>query len=179
MRERVSTSSSNYDRLKPKQKAFVDYYLSELGNATEAARKAGYRGNDRTLQSVGKENLSKPLIAEAIKERQDLIESKRLKTLEEALVKLGQIAFDDSRGPAQVAALVSFIKLRSHNGEEAKEKSEIRKAQVKYIEAKTAEVGVAAPQDDGLPKGVIRGPLRGQLTEEERAQAANELEPTT
>ena len=30
-------------KLTPKQKAFADYYI-ETGNATEAARKAGYKG---------------------------------------------------------------------------------------------------------------------------------------
>ena len=32
------------------------------GNATEAARIAGYKGNDATLSAVGSENLRKPLI---------------------------------------------------------------------------------------------------------------------
>lgn len=40
------------------------------GNATEAARRAGYEGNDVTLAAVGSENLRKPLIAEAIKARE-------------------------------------------------------------------------------------------------------------
>ena len=35
-----------------KQKAFADYYI-EFGNATEAARQAGYKGNDVTLAAVG------------------------------------------------------------------------------------------------------------------------------
>ena len=37
-------------------------------NATEAARRAGYRGNDNTLASTGAENLTKPAIADAIKD---------------------------------------------------------------------------------------------------------------
>lgn len=42
---------------------FVDSYLSNGFNATEAARKAGYKGNDHTLSTVGYENLRKPEIA--------------------------------------------------------------------------------------------------------------------
>lgn len=38
-------------------------------NATEAARRAGYQGNDNTLGSVGWENLQKPAIADRIKQR--------------------------------------------------------------------------------------------------------------
>jgi len=40
-----------------KQQKFVDSYS---GNATEAARLAGYAGNDTTLASIGNENLRKP-----------------------------------------------------------------------------------------------------------------------
>jgi len=39
------------------------------GNATKAARMAGYGGSDTTLASVGAENLKKPQILEAVKER--------------------------------------------------------------------------------------------------------------
>lgn len=52
----------------PKQKAFADYYI-QTGNATEAARKAKYKGNNITLGAVGAENLKKPQIAAYIAER--------------------------------------------------------------------------------------------------------------
>lgn len=39
------------------------------GNATEAARIAGYKGNRQTLGSVGEENLRKPEIIAAIQAR--------------------------------------------------------------------------------------------------------------
>ena len=54
--------------LTPKQKAFADYYI-ECGNATEAARKAGY--SESTAQQIGSENLSKPLISEYIAARME------------------------------------------------------------------------------------------------------------
>ena len=53
--------------LTPKQKAFADYYV-ELGNATEAARRAGYKGNAKTLTVVASENLAKPCISQYIAE---------------------------------------------------------------------------------------------------------------
>ena len=52
--------------LTPKQKAFADYYI-ECGNASEAARKAGY--SPKTAGAIGEENLKKPEISAYIDER--------------------------------------------------------------------------------------------------------------
>ena len=61
--------------LKPlslKQRMFIEAYVGvSAGNATDAARRAGYRGNDKTLEAVGRENLAKPRIAEAVSIRVD------------------------------------------------------------------------------------------------------------
>lgn len=46
-------------KLTEKQKRFADYYI-ELGNATEAAKRAGY--SHKTAKSIGQENLTKPAI---------------------------------------------------------------------------------------------------------------------
>ena len=53
--------------LTPKQLSFTEHYTDSgnketFGNATESARQANYRGNDGTLQSIGAENLLKPVI---------------------------------------------------------------------------------------------------------------------
>lgn len=55
--------------LTPRQLKFIEAYK---GNATDAARKAGYKGNDATLGAVGYENLRKPQIRKAIKKRFDI-----------------------------------------------------------------------------------------------------------
>jgi len=55
-------------RLTNKQRVFVEEYL-QTWNATEAARRAGYKGNNDTLRSVGSENLAKPYIKARIQER--------------------------------------------------------------------------------------------------------------
>jgi hypothetical protein len=53
-----------------KQERFVTAYLGEAhGNATLAAKVAGYAGNDVTLSSVAVENLRKPLIRRLVDER--------------------------------------------------------------------------------------------------------------
>lgn len=54
--------------LTPKQRAFADFYI-ECGNATEAAKRAGYSA--KTAQQIGSENLSKPLISAYIAERME------------------------------------------------------------------------------------------------------------
>jgi phage terminase small subunit len=54
-------------KLTEKQARFVAAYVGPAkGNGTEAARMAGYRGNAHTLQVVATENLSKPVVRQAI-----------------------------------------------------------------------------------------------------------------
>lgn len=55
-------------KLTNKQRLFVEAYLA-TSNGTDAARKAGYKGNDNTLASVAKENLRKPQIANFLEKR--------------------------------------------------------------------------------------------------------------
>lgn len=78
-------------KLTLKQRLFVEAYLGKAkGNASEAARLAGYKGNAVTLGSVGAENLKKPQIAEMLKDKL----SNKLKVLsaDEVLEELTSIA---------------------------------------------------------------------------------------
>src|SRR4026209_1969462 len=53
-----------------KQQLWLEAYLGEAaGNATEAARIAGYAGNDNTLHVVGQQNLRNYTIRERVKMR--------------------------------------------------------------------------------------------------------------
>ena len=56
------------EKLTPKQQRFVTEYL-KCGNATEAARRAGY--SEKTAFRIGAENLQKPAIARAIERAQE------------------------------------------------------------------------------------------------------------
>jgi phage terminase small subunit len=57
-------------KLTTKQERFVDALMGAAGgNATEAARLAGYSGSDDTLRQVGSENLTKPHVRAAIDAR--------------------------------------------------------------------------------------------------------------
>ena len=55
----------------------------ETGNASEAARQAGY--SPRTASRSGQENLQKPVIQQAINARQEEIRSKRTATVTEVM----------------------------------------------------------------------------------------------
>lgn len=66
--------------LTPKQKAFADEYLI-CGNATEAARKAGYK----QPHVQGSQNLEKLSVSSYIAERQKQIESSRIADVKEVM----------------------------------------------------------------------------------------------
>lgn len=69
-------------KLTEKQRRFVDYYV-ETGNASEAARRAGY--SEKTAGWIGQENLQKPTIKAAIDARLKELEDKRIAKAEEVL----------------------------------------------------------------------------------------------
>ncbi len=75
-------------KLTPKQKAFADYYI-ELGNATEAAIKAGY--NKKTARQIGSMNLTKVDIKQYIEERIKVLEDARIAKGEEVLQYLTKV----------------------------------------------------------------------------------------
>jgi phage terminase small subunit len=60
-----------------KQKLFIESYS---GNATEAARTAGYDGSDAVLAQIGHENMRKPEIVSEIKNRENKIVSNTIVT---------------------------------------------------------------------------------------------------
>jgi phage terminase small subunit len=94
-------------KLTAKQQAFIREYLVDF-NATQAAIRAGY--SKKTAQVISTENLSKPIIQEAIqkeiKKRNDRIEV----TQEMVINELAKIAFSNMGKLAQwTASGVSFI----------------------------------------------------------------------
>jgi phage terminase small subunit len=78
--------SEERDDLTYKQRLFVEFYLGEAsGNATEAARLAGYRGNKNTLGSIGVENLRKPAVKRALENGLDVKKKESIATREEIM----------------------------------------------------------------------------------------------
>lgn len=61
--------------LTPKQKAFADEYIKNGGNASDAAKKAGYA--EKNAEVIGAQNLRKLNISSYIAEKQSLIEKQK------------------------------------------------------------------------------------------------------
>lgn len=85
-------------KLTPKQQAFADYYI-ELGNATQAAIKAGY--SERSARQIGEQNLSKLDVKNYIDERLEQLASERVASQQEVMETLTAIL----RGEATAATL--------------------------------------------------------------------------
>lgn len=68
-------------KLTPKQKAFVDYYIENGGNATQSAIKAGY--SQKYANTNANKLLQNTTISKYIEERNKLIESKRIASITE------------------------------------------------------------------------------------------------
>ena len=73
-----------------KQMAFCVHYVSASVNlnATAAARRAGYKGNDNTLGTVGFQNMLKPAIRDEINRRMAIALSGAEVTVENTLKRL-------------------------------------------------------------------------------------------
>ena len=91
-----------------KQRLFVDAYLGPgAGNATEAARRAGYRGDDGTLAQVGHENLKKPEILAAVEAR---MQEAAMET-DEVLAELSKIARMDATSSSALSSKVRALEI--------------------------------------------------------------------
>ena len=72
-----------------KQRRFIEEYINCDGNGTQAAIKAGYSEN--CAQQIATENLLKPFIMDAIKEREDQIAKAADETREKVIRDIRKI----------------------------------------------------------------------------------------
>lgn len=180
--------------LTAQQRLFIAEYLIDL-NATQAAIRAGY--SEKTARQIGAENLTKPVIAQAIEtalaKRSERVEI----TADRVLQELGRLAFFDPRRmyaddgsplpvdqlPDDVAACIGGIDIViERTGEEAHEVSTVRKYKVndKFGPLKLLgqHVGLFKRQLEltGKGGGPVQveelGPDLSKLSREERAQYA-------
>lgn len=79
-------------KLTHRQENFINEYLIDL-NATQAAIRAGYSKN--TAKFIGYENLTKPYIETAIRERREQLTAKQGVTQEKVIKEYARIAFLD------------------------------------------------------------------------------------
>jgi len=80
--------------LTDKQRRFVEEYVVDF-NATQAAIRAGYSPD--TAQQIGSENLSKPVIQDAIQEIQSKLSEETGITAKRVIEEYAKIAFVDIR----------------------------------------------------------------------------------
>lgn len=86
-------------KLTLKQQKFADEYIIS-GNATEAAKKAGY--SEKTAKAIGTENLSKPIIKNYIDKRLEELQSQKIADQEEVLEYLTAVLRGESRSETVV-----------------------------------------------------------------------------
>lgn len=83
-----------HERFTARQRRFVEEYLIDL-NATQAAIRAGY--STKTAQVIGAQNLTKPMVAEAIQRAVAKRSQRTGITSDRVVAELGRIAFSDMR----------------------------------------------------------------------------------
>jgi phage terminase small subunit len=84
------------EKITQKQMLFIKEYLVDL-NATQAAKRAGYKGSDKVLAQVGSENLRKPEIAEKIQKEMDERAKRTQINADDILKELARIGYSDIR----------------------------------------------------------------------------------
>lgn len=96
-----------------KQAAFIKWYCSATVNmnGTEAARRAGYKGNDRTLAAMAIENLGKPMIRAEIDRRITEATAAAGVTIEKILWEL-QVTYENASEAKNFSAAVRCLELQ-------------------------------------------------------------------
>ena len=119
-------------KLTPKQKAFADEYLI-CGNATEAARKAGYKA--KSARQIATENLSKPSISAYIAERQKQIEDSRIANIKEVLEFYSSVLRGEIKDQFDMDASLSDRLAAGRELMKRYEKADEQKARVRLLNA--------------------------------------------
>lgn len=108
--------TANTSELTLKQDAFIKAYLLNGGNATQAAIKAGYSA--KTAQAIGAENLTKPVIQNALKAHQQEQHSQFIWSKTKKLVALQSIietAMTEHQEKGVLNATAAIAAIKAHN----------------------------------------------------------------
>ena len=100
--KKTGEKTKGKNRLTLKQQKFADYYL-ELGNATEAARRAGY--SESTARQAGSANLKRPDVDAYIQKRLQDLEDKAIAKQDEVLRYLTSVMRGESTSEVVVTEL--------------------------------------------------------------------------
>ena len=96
------------DKLTPRQQKFCEYYAAS-GNASEAARQAGYK--EKNADATGRENLRKPTVQAYIKELSERDRKGRIMSIEERQELLTKIASECEDNNARLKAVEILNKM--------------------------------------------------------------------
>ncbi len=122
-----------------RQKAFCDNYISNGGNATQAAIDAGY--SKKTAGVIANENLKKPYIREYLDERMKPTADNRIMTAKEILLQLSATARRENTESVVVVTKKETVSYDS-NGRKVIVKTET--PEVVQIPAKISDANKAA-----------------------------------
>lgn len=163
------------DKLTDKQQVFVNEYL-QCWNATEAARRAGYQGNNVTLGAVGAENLKKPLIVDAIQKRM----TELTMSADEALMRLSEeargrlvdfvgLSIDELKQHPQ-AHLIKKLKRTVRTAFQNDQPETIESIELEIYDAQAAIVHILKEQHLRAGEATERAEIVDNLTDEQRAE---------
>ncbi|AYH41308.1 terminase [Christensenella minuta] len=125
-------------KLTPRQKAFAEFYI-QLGNATEAAKRAGY--SEKTANRIGAENLTKPVIREYVDKVQSEISSSRIADAREVQETLTRIL---RREETESVVIVCKTRKSSYDKAGKRKTEEKETPEIVRIPAKISDVNKAA-----------------------------------
>lgn len=107
----------------PKQQAFCDYYITS-GNATEAAKKAGY--SEKTAYSIGQRLLKDVEIRNQIQQASQQAQKSRIATAEEILEYLSGVVRNTEEATRERTKAAELLGKRYALFEEARENPETK-----------------------------------------------------
>lgn len=145
-------------------KAFIRAYLGKAnGNASEAARMAGYEGNNPG--AFGAYYLKKPQVKAAIAEHQKRMQKRFEVTEEKVIAEYAKIAFSDMRDVAKWSGdYVSFLASEELTEEAARAVSEISSTPTEYGQAMRIKLHDKKSALDALSKKLGLFVERKQIT---------------
>jgi len=112
--------------LTPKQEAFVNEHIINGGNATQAAKVAGYKGNLKQLAVIGNENLIKPNIIKALESHREELKNKSVASFAQKQRRLWEVAEQADMFDKPSAIISAIAELNKMDGDHAAERRHIK-----------------------------------------------------
>lgn len=199
----TTSLTPTYDALKPKERAFVDAFIEECFSVTRAGEAVGFKNPTREGSRLRRKAEVSRAIDERLREGRASADMIRARLEDQAFSSMeDMIAFREEKVGEKIVFhvgldlykarelrrlhLVSKIKQRTW-WDKSKD-AEVKEIEVENYSAQAALIalgkghGIFEHEENKGPErpaGVVRVPLRGQLSETAWSDAANQLEPTT